>query len=330
MKKFYLLAFVSFFSLFVVGCTTPANQSPQSAMKSVSLEEAQTIAEAFVNEELLPAGQSVEILSFVDNGDLFKMNMNIGEQNIDAYLSKDGENFFPQVMNIETVKKQKEEAAKAAEEQKAQELSAITKQDVVDVELFIMSHCPFGTQMEKGIIPVIETLGDSVNFELKFNSYAMHDKKEIEEQILQHCIKTETPDQLFPYLKCFLEAGDTQNCLPKINATTDTYASCIENVEMEYSIWTDYEDKSTWNGRFPTFSIYKDDNEAYGVQGSPTLVINGKVVRTARDSATLLDAICAGFENAPEACDAELSSAAPTPGFGYGTTPGATSDASCG
>ena len=53
-----------------------------------------------------------------------------------------------------------------------------------------MSHCPYGTQMEKALLPVIETLGaNNVNFELKFNTYAMHDKVELDEQLTQYCVK---------------------------------------------------------------------------------------------------------------------------------------------
>ena len=40
------------------------------------------------------------------------------------------------------------------------------KRAVPEVELFIMSHCPYGTQTMKGIVPVVELLGDKIDFEL--------------------------------------------------------------------------------------------------------------------------------------------------------------------
>ena len=63
-----------------------------------------------------------------------------------------------------------------------------------------------------------------------------------------------------------------------------------------------------------------DDNSKYGVKGSPSLVINGTNSSSARDSANLLKAICAGFEEAPEECSTQLSSDTPSPGFGSGVS----------
>ena len=74
-----------------------------------------------------------------------------------------------------------------------------------------------------------------------------------------------------------------------------------------------------------------EDNEKYSVQGSPTLVLNGKTMKTGRDSASLLQTICAGFNEQPKECDIELSPAAPSPGFGFKeAAAGSTGDAGCG
>ena len=36
------------------------------------------------------------------------------------------------------------------------------KKEKPEVELFVMSHCPFGTQIEKGMLPVARLLGDKI------------------------------------------------------------------------------------------------------------------------------------------------------------------------
>ena len=91
-----------------------------------------------------------------------------------------------------------------------------------------------------------------------------------------------------------------------------------------------FENEDTWlNGRFPLFDVYKAENEEYGVRGSPSLVINGKSVSAGRDSASLLSAICSGFETAPEECETSLSATSPAPGFGYEGSGSATT-ATCG
>ncbi|MEK7067510.1 MAG: hypothetical protein AAB956_00760, partial [Patescibacteria group bacterium] len=67
------------------------------------------------------------------------------------------------------------------------------------------------------------------------------------------------------------------------------------------------------------FDIYQADNAKYGIQGSPSLVINGVSVQAARDPQSLLTLICSGFNNPPSECQQELSASAPSPGFGEGT-----------
>jgi hypothetical protein len=68
-----------------------------------------------------------------------------------------------------------------------------------------MSYCPFGTQAEKGILPVVNLLKDKIDFKVKFVNYAMHGKKEIDENNLQYCIQKEEPNKYNSYLTCFLK-----------------------------------------------------------------------------------------------------------------------------
>ncbi len=58
-----------------------------------------------------------------------------------------------------------------------------------------MAYCPYGTQEEKGILPVVNTLNNKIDFKVKFCDYAMHGKQEIDEQLNQYCIETEQADK---------------------------------------------------------------------------------------------------------------------------------------
>lgn len=198
------------------------------------------------------------------------------------------------------------------------------------VELFVMSHCPFGTQAEKGILPVVDLLDDTIDFEIKFVNYIMHDLKEVEEQLLQYCIQKDSKQDFKDYLYCFLEDGNTQRCLEETNLNLDAYSQCIESTDSEYQITEMYENESEWiSGRYPKFLIHNQENILYAVKGSPTLVINGSVVNTSRDPQSILNAVCEAFETKPRACNTELSSANPQPGFGFETTT-ANTNATCG
>jgi hypothetical protein len=205
----------------------------------------------------------------------------------------------------------------------------VVKSDKPVVELFVMSHCPYGTQIEKGFLPVADLLGDKIDWEVKFVYYAMHGKKEIDEQANQYCIQKEQNDKFVDYLTCFLEEGDGEGCLVEAGVDVNKMESCVEGANTEFNLDANFEDQGSWlSGRFPLFDIHKAENEEYGVRGSPTLVINGAEVSAGRDPNSLKNAICAGFNEPPAECDQELTSTSPGPGFGWDSV-GATA-ADCG
>jgi len=211
------------------------------------------------------------------------------------------------------------------------EWMCMDRKAVPEVEVFVMSHCPYGTQIEKGILPVIELLGDKVDFELKFCDYAMHGEKELDEQLIQHCIQKEQEDKLLPYLKCFLEAGDGTTCLTELEIDQPQLDACVAATDAEFKVTENFGDQATYKGRFPTFNVNKEGVDKYGVAGSPTLIINGVKASSGRDSASLLNAICYGFEEKPEECSQTLSSASPSPGFGFSAAASsANANAQCG
>jgi hypothetical protein len=209
--------------------------------------------------------------------------------------------------------------------------ACMPKLDKPNVEVFVMSHCPYGTQIEKGILPVVKLLGDKVNFTVKFCSYAMHGQTEINEEVRQYCIQNEFSDKYLSYLTCFLSAGKSDDCVKNVSIDAQKLSACMAQTDEAYNVTKNFNDKSTWlSGSYPPFAIYAADNAKYGIQGSPGLVINGVVAEgVGRDSASLLKAICMGYTTKPAACSANLSSTAPTAGFGWSGGSG-TDSGSCG
>ena len=206
------------------------------------------------------------------------------------------------------------------------------KSDKPTVELFVMSYCPYGTQVEKGILPVLNLLGNKIDFELKFVDYAIHDKIELNEQTQQYCIQKQGKDTLLSYLGCFLEDGNSDRCVSETDINTSDLQKCITKTNDEYKTLVNYDDKTTWtnmNPPSPIFTIYKEDNLKYGVEGSPELIINEEKISTYRDSNSLLATICSAFTNPPSECETELSSTTPAPGFGSGTTEDNSTNATC-
>ncbi len=194
------------------------------------------------------------------------------------------------------------------------------------VEVFVMSHCPYGTQIEKAILPVYETLGDKIDLKIRFVDYVMHGETEIWEQANQYCIQKDQKEKYFEYLSCFLEDGDGEQCLEEVGINTEVMETCVTEADEEFNLAANLADTGSWlSGQFPLFNIDKGLNELYKAQssdgrwGSPGLVINGVLIEGApRNPATLLGLIGSAFIELPEeTLGANLSSETPSPGFGY-------------
>ncbi len=312
LKKKFLLMFLLVFAVILSGCSIKKGASTSE------LEQARLKAEAFINDNFMQEGQKVTVSDIKLESDLYKFKVNlVGGQSIDSYMTKDGSKLFESAIDMTDTSTEVNNETPSA---------VAPKNDKPIVELFTMSHCPYGTQIEKGIIPVVETLKDKIDFSIKFCDYAMHGEIELKEQLKQYCISKEQPDKYISYLKCFLISGDSNAC--SASAKLSSLDSCISKTDTEFSVMKNFNDKSTWMGNYPTFNVFAKENTQYGVQGSPTLIINGTIVESARDSKSLLATICSAFNNPPEECNTGLSSATPAPGFGDETT-NASTDASC-
>ena len=322
-KKIIFLILVLCFVL--TGCSA-ANLSSKffkNGAKVLTPDEAKTAAADFVNKNLMQKGSEVAVKEAVLEDGLYKLTVILPNgKEIASYMTKDGKKFFPEGMDVV---EEADISDQTSEKKNNEPAAAVTnKKDKPEVELFVMSHCPYGTQIEKGILPALEELGDKIDFKLKFCDYAMHGEKELKEQLRQYCVQKNEPGKLLNYLKCFLKDGNDQTCVKESGINAAKLNSCILATDSEFKVTANFNDKSKWTGgNFPPFDIYKADNEKYGIQGSPALVVKGEQIEAARDSASLLAAICGGFNNKPAECAKQLSSSAPAAGFGEGSGPSA-------
>lgn len=204
------------------------------------------------------------------------------------------------------------------------------------VDLFVMAYCPYGLQMEKAFLPAYDLLKNKADMTIKFVYYSMHGKKEIDENTRQYCIQKEQPSKYSAYLSCFFSAGQNDgteanydSCLTKAGVNKSSLSSCVASTDKQFGITAKYDDKASWlSGQFPLFPIDQAENTKYGVQGSPTLVINGTQADVGRTPEEVKAAICAAFSNAPSECNQKLSTASFGAGFGLavaGTNAGSNS-----
>lgn len=249
----------------------------------------------FINAQLLQGQGEVSLDSVATKGDLYEVLVSFQGRKIPAYFTKDGE-FFVGTQLIPT-----SENLVNQNPQPAQEPKQVEKSDKPKVELFVMTHCPYGTQAEKGIIPAAKALGNKIDFSVRFVHYFMHGDKEEQETYRQVCIREEQKAKFLPYLECFLEAENSTGCLKKLGINVD---NCVKNKSKEY------------------YSADSKLSQGYGVQGSPTLVINGvQADFYPRTPENALKTICSAFNTAPTECEKTLSTDNPQPGFGTTSSP---------
>ncbi|MDD5527426.1 MAG: thioredoxin domain-containing protein [Patescibacteria group bacterium] len=326
MKKAIILSVM--LALVLTGCGLRVPQ----ASKILTPDEAKAQITDFINTQLLAAAPyKATVDSISEANGLYKMSIDVNNQKIDTYMTKDATIFFPQAIDMT---KKTAVATSTASNQPAPTAEVSKKTAKPTVELFVMSQCPYGTQIEKGILPVVAALGKKIDFAVKFCDYSMHGQGEVNEEMSQYCIQKNEPQNYQAYLKCYLgsagQPADAAACVKSTKVNAAKLASCVATTDKTYSITAGYNDKSTWvSGQFPQFNIFKADNTKYGVQGSPTLVINGETVSPARDSASLLKTICSAFTTAPAECQTTLSADTPSAGFGYAAGSAASSGATC-
>jgi len=271
----------------------------------IGAEKAAGKAIDYINANLLQPGNNATLNNVKETSNSYEINMSIGGKEYLSYISLDGKLLFTN--GIDMTQKVEQPAAATAEPPKN-----VTKSDKPVVDLFVMTHCPFGTQAEKGLIPAMEAIKDKASVNIRFVHYFMHGDKEEQETYAQICIREEQKAKFLPYLKCFLNASDSPGCIKSTGVDSAKLATCIKDKAKDY------------------YAADSALSNQYGVQGSPTMVINGgQASFYPRDPANALKEMCSAFNKAPSECSAKLSTANPSAGFGYATSD-ATAEATCG
>ena len=288
---------------FLYKCRGEEGLTPQAAAEK---------AINYINENLLQEGFTASLVSVAEENGVYKFHLKVGENEFDSYVTKDGKLLFVNPP-IDLEEKPISQAENEAKE--------VSKRDIPDIKLFVMSYCPFGLQAQKMFLPVYNLLKDKAEMGVYFVNYIMHGKEEIDENLRQHCIQEEQKEKYYNYLACFVQDGDFEKCLTEAEIDKTKLAACISSTDSQHSITELYNNQNTWlNGQYPRFDVQTDLNEKYGVRGSPTIVINDTVVNIiTRSPEEFKKIICQAFIAEPEECSQNLSKDIPSAGFGGGT-----------
>ena len=148
-----------------------------------------------------------------------------------------------------------------------------------EIELFVMSYCPYGVQAEQELLPFFETYGDTIDFKLRFivgkeeaseeetseqvAFTSLHGEPELIENKRQMVIAELYPDKLFDYLLC--RADHLQeawvNCAKDVGLDVEKIARAVESEKVALELVKEIQ-----------------RTEELNIKGSPTLVIDGRII----------------------------------------------------
>lgn len=178
------------------------------------------------------------------------------------------------------------------------------------LDFYIMSQCPYGTQVEDGVAPVVKKMGDAFNLNINYILYpatnyageeetycidglcSMHGTPEVKGNIVQLCVKESAPKKHMEFISC-------QN--KDMQSIPDNWEKCAQDLELDTDkIKTCYEGEEG----IKLLAENKLLADAVNATGSPTIYLNDKQYESGRDSLSFQRAICAEINNEHAECKA--------------------------
>jgi len=273
-----------------------ANNNPNKAASS---------AITFINDNILTGQATAQLINITEKGGLYLMAFNVGNQTYTSYLTKDGKMLFPQAIDMTTAPEPILPSAFDAPN--------VAKPKV---EMFVMAFCPYGQQAEAAMKPVFELIGDKVTIEPHFivavnngTVQSLHGDYEAQEDMRQACIlKNYAPAKWWNYIS-YINANCSKSniatCWKDAAKAADINATAIESCAATEGV--------------KLMEAEMALSDEYGVQGSPTIIINGAEYSGARSADAYKEGICTGFTEAPSECNSALSSTAASASGGCGS-----------
>ena len=279
--------------LLLAGFFAFSYQKKSVEKKTAAIKES---TEKFIKENLIQPGTDFKVTEFAKEGALYKLIASVGGQSIIAYVSADGKKFFPSVIDLDqTAAKQ----AKAPEEQKE-----IPKNDKPNVDLYVMSFCPYGNKAEDTLKPAYDLLKNKVNFNFHYivstngnEVQSLHGVKEVVQNEREACVlKADGKDKWMGFVTY-------------VNEKCGSDGSCWEAGAKGLGINTAKVNACVSSQGLALMRQNEKDSNAAKASGSPTMLINGVSARDVYqygNSEAYKQVICAGFTNPPQECQTQL------------------------
>lgn len=253
-------------------------------------------------------GVNAELVEVNDEESFYEIIYSISGREGAFYMTKDGK-YFIQSSPIPITGQVTQPTQQQQED--------IPKSDKPEVELFVMSFCPYGNRAEDTMLPVYNLLKDKVDWNVHYivsvsgdTIRSLHGQPETDQNIREVCVLNEYGlDKFWKFITYV-----NQNC--------GGDGSCWEDAAKQAGI-----SSSKIQSCFDEEGVELMKKEAQisgeaGASGSPTLIINGaesRAVYQYENPEAYKQEICSAFNEAPEECEEILE----------GSSSGSSSGGSC-
>lgn len=271
----------------------------------ITAQEAADKTIDYINKNLIRTGK-VSFVSVEEVSGMYEVTTSYEGQEIPVHVTIDGVYMYlpSGTVNLdetlETPEQQPQEAFDAPDKEKP------------EVDLYVMSFCPYGKIAESAMEPVIGLLGDKADIKIRFianvqgnnveSVQSLHGIEEAKEDLRQICVMKDYDQETF--WNYVMEINE--NCF-SIYRDSEKMDACWKEAAEKFDIKVDEIEACAYGSE--GLNLLKVDEELtdeYGVSGSPTLIINGQRYSGARTSEAFKQGICSGFETEPSECSETL------------------------
>jgi hypothetical protein len=273
----------------------------------------------YINENyLVMSGEGAILSSVEEESGVYKFTMLIEGSEYISYITKDGKILFPDGIPMAIEEEKTEAEAMTCED--------LNKNNKPVLEAFVVSQCPFGTQMQRILNEIVKNIPELDEYiavkymgEIQDGKItAMHGEEEAQENLRQICIREEQKENYWKYIDCYIKEGKTEECLTSSLISLNMLDECMKDSSrgLKYA------------------QVDFDSQNEYAVTGSPALILNKGDVSEfdfgGRTAEAVKTVICCGFNSQPAFCNEELSTDSAEPGFSPVYSSGSVSgEASC-
>jgi len=242
------------------------------------------------------SGLALIVNDVEDLGDFYGVNYTIQGQQGVLHITKDGK-YIGQMSEFPKTTTPTTETPAS---------TAVPKSDKPKVELYVWGYCPYGVQAQGPMAQVAQLLKASADFEI-VPYYDGHGAYETQQNQIQLCIQKLAKDKYWSYAAKFVSdvytkcsSVKTEDC-DKTESIKVMKAVGIDSTKIMSCVSSDGDTLA---------AAASAKAQQAGVQGSPTVTINGVIANAARSAEAYKAAVCAAFNNAPSACSSKLDSTA--------------------